>query len=159
MSLNRWPLKEIGARADNLKRAAVPYILFTLVGVVAIIIVARLLGKQPVAEWWSYSHFLYLFIPISFVQELAFRSYLMSKLQRLVSKPWVVIALNGFLFALMHIIYSDPLLLFPVGLAAGIGFAAMWYYYPNLWLITISHMVLNFTTTLHCFFSFANSGC
>lgn len=159
MVIKRWPFKTIGLRTDNLKQGIIPYIAFTLAGTIAIVLMAKLLGKQPVTEWWGYSHFLFWFAPISFVQELAFRSYLMPKLEHVVEKTWVVIGINGLLFALMHVIYPDPLLLFPLGLAAGVGFAAMYRAYPNLWLISLSHMVLNFVTTLHCFFSFANSGC
>lgn len=155
----RWSLQSLGLRTDNLRHSLVPYFLFTLVGVVVIVGLAKVLGKHPVNEWWTHVHLLGWFVPISFVQELGFRSWLMPKLETLFKNYWVVIAVNGLLFAFMHTIYPDPLLLLPLGLGAGLGFAVMYHYYPNLYLISLSHMVLNFVTTMHCFFSYAITGC
>ena len=40
---------------------------------------------------------------------------------------------------------------------AGIGFAGMFNYYPDQWLISASHAVLNYVSTLYCFLSIGDS--
>ena len=51
---------------------------------------------------------------------------------------------NAALFSLLHVIYGEPLLVLPVTFVGGLGFALLYREYPNLWLATASHAVLNF---------------
>ena len=150
----RWTLQGLGIRTDNLVQSIIPYVIFTLVGLIVIFLLAKFLGKNPVDEWWSQPHFLYLFIPISIFQEFAFRGFLMPKLESIFLSVAIVILVNSLLFAFLHIIYPNPLLFLPLGFLAGIGFAVMYYFYPNLILISISHSILNFFAVLYSFFSF-----
>lgn len=149
----RWSLKKLGIRTDNIRETLVPYTLFTIVGLGVIFVFAFFLDRNTAIEWWLYPHFQYGFLVTSVLQEVMFRGFLMPKLKNIFSSAWHVIGANGLLFALIHVVFPDPLLLFPLGLISGIAFAAMYYYYPNLILIALSHSILNFFAMLHCFFS------
>jgi membrane protease YdiL (CAAX protease family) len=153
----RWSLKKIGLRFDNIITALFPYILFTLVGVILLIFLAKLIGKNPLQEWWTYTHFQFLFIPVSIFQEFFFRGFLMPKLQSMISSSVFVIIINALLFTLLHIIFPNPLFMLPIAFLGGLAFATIYKFFPNLILISISHIILNFVAVLFCFFSFANS--
>lgn len=155
----RYSLKELGIRTDNVREAIVPYTLFTIVGIVFILGIAYILDRQPAPESHRYGYFAFLFIPVSLVQEFIYRSYLLTKLERIFYSPTIAITINAFLFAFLHIIYPQPLALFPIGLLSGFAFALLYHRYPNLLLISLSHMILNYVTTLHCFFTIAIQGC
>lgn len=73
-------LAGLGIRKDNLKESLAPYAIFTFVAAMGIIFIAYLTGKSILAHWWVYPHFLFLFIPISFFQEFAYRAFLFPKL-------------------------------------------------------------------------------
>ena len=149
-----WTPAKLGIRADNFVKSIIPYLIFTILGVLVIYFFAKFLGRSPVNEWWTKSHFVYIFIPISIFQEFAFRAFLMPKLESLFLSAITLILVNALLFAFLHIIYPHPSLNLPFGFIAGVGFATMYYFYPNLILISISHSVLNFFAVFYSFFSF-----
>jgi membrane protease YdiL (CAAX protease family) len=157
--LERLTLKELGIRFDNLKTGLVSYLFFTALGLLFIFALAQLLGREPSLDRFASSQFSLIFIPISIAQEFIYRSYLMVKLKQLTKRPIVVITINALLFAFLHIIYPDPLLLLPVGLISGFGFAWMYDRYPNTILISISHMILNYAITSFCIFTITIQNC
>jgi membrane protease YdiL (CAAX protease family) len=157
VSQEKWSLKKLGLRFDNLKKCATPYLLFTLFGTLGILLLATVLKRGVVSNWWMLQHFQYKFLIVSFVQELAFRGFLIPRLKSIFVSPKAVILINALLFAFIHIVFPQPLQLLPLGMIGGIGFATIYYYYPNLLLITASHAVLNFFVVLFCFFSFQQS--
>lgn len=150
----RWTLSQLGIRTDNLAQGIIPYLIFTCAGLCVLFVLAKLLGRRPIQTWWKKSHFLYLFLPISVVQEFAFRGFLIPKLESIITSVVLVIFVNALLFAFLHVIYPHPLINVPLGFLAGIGFTAMYVFYPNLLLVTVSHSVLNFAAVLYSFFSF-----
>ncbi len=133
----------------------IPYFIFTLVGVIALVTIAELVPKienREVYEWWEDVRFLLLFIPISVLQEIVFRGILMNMLRRAFTNVPFIILLNASLFALIHIIYLDTDIILPLTFIGGIGFALMYYRYKNLIMISISHTILNFTAMILGFF-------
>ncbi len=150
----RWTLSQLGIRIDNFGESIIPYVMFTCAGLLVIFGAAQFLHRHPVNAWWTQSHFLYLFLPISIFQEIAFRGFLIPKLESIIASVVFVIFVNALLFAFLHILYPHPLINVPFGFLAGIGFAAMYVFYPNLLLVTVSHSVLNFAAVLYSFFSF-----
>lgn len=149
----RWTPRQLGLRTDNLKDVLLPYGLFTVLGVLVLLGVARTIGRHTVSRWWTYPHFLFLFLPISFSQEFAYRAFLMPQLLNVTSSVPVVCCVNAALFAFLHVIYPDLGIILPLAFAGGLGFAVMYHRYPNLFAISASHMVLNFVAVLHSFFS------
>jgi len=155
---DKYSLKQLGFRLDNIKQGFIPYLLFTILGVIFITILALLTDRKPAENIWQYTHFKYLFIPISFLQELGYRGFLIPKLESILSnKIWVLI-INVLLFTFLHIFYFNLHLIIPLTFLGGIGFAALYMKYPNLYLVSISHMILNFSAVLFDFFGFREHG-
>jgi len=140
----KWNKIDFGIR-ENWKENFLPYLIFTLLGVAVLLLVEDLEIGKPMLSWWTNLKFLLLFIPLSVAQEILFRGVLMNMLRRVFSNKWFVIILNASIFSLMHIIYLNALFTLTLTFIAGIGFAWMYYKYPNLVLISISHTILNFT--------------
>lgn len=140
----KWNKTDFGIR-DNWKENFLPYLIFTLLGVGILFLVEELEIGMPMLNWWTNLKFLFLFIPLSILQEIVFRGVLMNMLRRVFFNKWFIIILNASIFSLMHIIYLNALFTLSLTFIAGIGFALIYYKYPNLVLISISHTILNFT--------------
>jgi len=147
-----WSLRELGIRKDNLVKLIPAYAIFTAIGVIVIILAAKVMGIGTIDNWAGSSHLLFWFIPISVAQEFIFRGYYLTKLKSVYKSPIMAISLNVVVFAVMHIIYPNPLFTLLVGAISGLGFAMIYYYKPNLILISISHTILNFVAVYYCFF-------
>ena len=153
----KWTLKDLGIRLDNIKKSASWYLIFTVFATVAIIVLARLFNHNTQNIIGSI-HFQYGFIVLSLLQEFLFRSFLIPKLKALTSSPTLVIILNGLLFGFIHVIFPNPLSLFILSSLLGAGFAAVYFYRPNLILATVAHSIINFVAVFYCFASFG-AGC
>lgn len=155
---DHWSLRELGIRTDNIRAALLPYVLFTLVGLACIALLAWSLGRTPQSDWFQNPYFVYLlFIPVSFFQQFGFSAFFMPQVKALTKHPFLAILLFALLFTYIHIIFPDSSLMLPFAFAAGLGFGTMYYFYPNLLLISLSHMVLNLTAVSYCFFTFATN--
>jgi membrane protease YdiL (CAAX protease family) len=148
---NKWTLHDFAIKKNFLKDFW-PYFFFTLAGVLFLIWVSLITTHPPLLNWWKNLRFLLLFIPVSVLQELAFRGVLMKMLRQAFKNPIFIIGLNACVFALIHIIYINATLVLPMTLIAGIGFAWVYYHHPNLILISISHTILNFVGMILGFF-------
>jgi membrane protease YdiL (CAAX protease family) len=147
----------LGLRIDNFRISIFPYAIFTIVALIAIFLFAFLLRRKPDVNWKKDIHFLYLFIPISALQEFLYRGFLFFKLESVSTNIFWVILANTVLFTLLHVIYRDIKVNIPFAFVAGLGFSLMYYYYPNLILISISHMILNYFAVFFGFFSDNNN--
>jgi membrane protease YdiL (CAAX protease family) len=154
VAYERWPMRKLGLRFDNLRSALIPYALFTVVGVLSVLVVARLTDRIPRSHWWEDPFFRYYLVPICVLQEVVFRGFLMPVLQNLCRSATAVIVWNSLLFASPHVIYPDPAVALPAIFVGGIGFASIYQVYPNLLLVTASHVALNFVAVVYCYFSF-----
>lgn len=151
----RLSWRDFGFRWDNARAALVPYAAFALLGATGIVAVALASGRVPRAEWWLAPHFRYmLLIPVSAAQEFFYRGMLMPMLAVVTQRRWVIILLNAALFAFLHIIFPDPLIVLPLSFLGGAVFAALWLRWPNIWLASAAHVVLNASFVLFCFGSF-----
>lgn len=147
----KWNIHDFGIQ-KNWKKYFLPYSLFTIVGVLFLLVVEEIDIATPMLSWWTNVRFLLLFIPLSILQELIFRGMLMNMLRKVFTSKWFIILLNASVFALMHIIYLHAYFTLPLTFIAGIGFAWIYYKYPNLVLISIAHSILNFTGMILGFF-------
>lgn len=148
---NKWNLNDFGIKRYFMKDFW-PYFTFTLLGAAFLFWISVITTHPPMVSWWKNIKFLFLFIPVSVLQEVAFRGVLMNMLRRAFNDPVLIIGLNAIVFALMHIIFINAILVLPITLLAGIGFAWIYYKYPNLILISISHTILNFVGMVLGFF-------
>lgn len=149
----RWSLHRLGFRLDNFFTALPAYLLFTLAGIIVLLGLARLLGRRPYEHWRLHPHFRFAFITLSFWQEFAFRAFLLPELILLTHNPGLAIIINALIFALPHAIYPHPAINTPLAFVGGLWLAALYFVYPNLLLISISHAALNFTAVLYGFMS------
>jgi len=147
----KWSYSDLGIDNDFMKDI-VPYTIFTIGGVLFLVWLAQVVPHSPMLGWWSNLRFLILFIPVSVLQEVAFRGILMNMLRRAFSTPFLVIIINSAVFAMMHVIYLNSVFVLPMTFIAGVGFAWMYYQYKNLPLISISHTILNFVAMILGFF-------
>lgn len=149
-----WTFADLEIKKNFLKDI-VPYTIFTLLGVGIIFLISEIIptieGKEYY-KWWENARFLLLFIPISVLQEIIFRGILMHMLKRAFSSIPFIIILNASVFALIHIIYLNSIIVLPLTFIGGIGFAWIYYKYPNLIMISIAHTILNFTAMILGFF-------
>jgi uncharacterized protein len=147
----KWTLKDLGIIKDYLKDI-IPYTIFTVASVGFLFWLSLISENNPMYSWWTNYKFLLLFIPISVLQEVALRGILMNMLFRAFKNPFFIILINSAIFALIHIIYLNAIFVIPFTFMAGIGFAWIYYRYPNLILISISHSILNFVAMILGFF-------
>jgi uncharacterized protein len=147
-----WSFEEMGIRHDNFKKALPFYFSFVVVGVLALFFIDHKVNmpdietKNYIIRTWIF------FIPVSFFQEFAFRSFLIPMLKKLYSNNYIVIFLNAILFTLLHIIFPNLGIGLPIAFVSGILFAWLYLKYPNLVLISLAHSVLNIIAVLLGFF-------
>ena len=149
-----WTYADMGLQKKFLKDFF-PYFIFTVVGVISLFLLSEAfpqIENRQVYEWWEDVRFLLLFIPISVLQEIVFRGILMRMLIKAFNNVPFIILLNASLFALIHIIYINTDIILPLTFIGGLGFALMYYKYPNLIMISISHTIMNFTAMILGFF-------
>jgi membrane protease YdiL (CAAX protease family) len=151
----RWSPRRLGFRLDTLGPYCPPYAAFTAATVAGSLLLARLLGRSPSGhplDLWD-PWLVAAIVALSLLQEVCFRGYLLTKLGIVFDRTAPKVLANAALFAWMHAIYPDPLLSVAVTFVAGLGFAAMFVRYPNMWLVAASHAVLNCVGTAYCFVS------
>lgn len=148
--IEKIPLKDLGFRIDNLQKSFTPYLLFTLIGSMCLITLGIFLEKQPLQNWWTYSHLQWAFLPISALQEFGYRAFFQTKLQKYLP-PFLAIFIITILYSGMHIIWKDPLIIL-MTFVAGMSWGYLWYKYPNFYLLVLSHSILNFLAIYLGFF-------
>lgn len=148
----KWTVSMLGFNIHRVKKYILPYTLFTALAVFLITTFGEQIGREEVAKWWDYNHFIYGFFLVSAFQEIAYRGYLIPALGKLIHKPLVVLLANAVLFTFLHSIFPNPILGLPLAFLGGIGFAYMYMKYPSLILIILSHSVINFFVVLYGFF-------
>ena len=151
---NNWSLTQIGFRFDNLSTGFMPYLVLASIGALILLIFSKILGRDIDKNILTKdSHFIYLmFIPISILQQFIFQGYLLNKLLLTQLDPFLSILIVASLFAFMHFIYPNAFLHVPLAFLGGILFAQTYYYYPNIYLASIMHLILNPIAVLHGFF-------
>ena len=147
-----WSHEEMGVRYDNFKKAFPYYFLFTILGVLTLLLIERKVNMPDLDTTSFFIKTFILFLPISFFQEFAFRSFLMPRLQSIFKNNFTVIFINSLLFTFIHVIYPSLGIILPLVFISGILFAWLYLKYPNLILVSISHSILNVTAILLGFF-------
>lgn len=153
----RWHEEDLGLHLHNFRKNFFPYAAFTIVGAWLLMWLADKLGYEASLGFWKSPHFIFLFLPISFFQEFAYRGFLMPLLRKIFSKTSTVIVVNALLFSFLHIIYPHPEVMLPVAFVGGLAFAWIYHHYKNLLLVSISHSVLNYIAVALGFFYMASS--
>ncbi|MFA7191984.1 MAG: lysostaphin resistance A-like protein [Candidatus Paceibacterota bacterium] len=146
-----WTYEDIGFKKDWLSDWK-SYLLFTFGAIFFLLWLETLVPHNPMMNWYENKKFLLLFAPISILQEIVFRGVLIKMLLKAFEDIKIVIFINALVFALIHVIYANAVFVLPLTFIAGIGFAWMYIYKPNIILISISHTILNFIAMVLGFF-------
>lgn len=152
----RYSPQELGISVHTFKKYLIPYLSLMTLSVLAVVAYAEKLEMEPQPNWWTQPHFLFLFLIVSFLQEFAYRSFLIPKLKQIFDDRLGIVIINALLFTLLHIIYPIPQLMLPLAFIGGLAFSVIYMKYPNLFLISLTHSVLNFVAVLHGFFVIHN---
>lgn len=147
--------KDFGIRTDNLKISILPYTFLVLIG--SLVIYKFFLTSPEFPSFLVAWKMLYVF-PLSFIflsvlQEVIFRGGYMYLLKKWFKNVFVVVSLNTAPFVLMHVFLSLPASINLFSVLAGLSFALVYYYYPNLILAAISHVLINSLVIPFCHFN------
>ena len=145
--------KDLGIRTDNLRVALLPWTLLTLIYGCSLLVLLNSYAGAPLLKLWHdlYSSIFILFI-LATAQELFFRGYLMHVLRSAYTSSAKVILIDVLLFAAMHAVFPHPEIVVSEALVAGLGFATVYYYYPNVILASVAHIILTWVIIPFCFF-------
>ncbi len=124
-------LRIYGFRTDNLKKSF-PIYLLLFVSFFPFLLVLKFYSRELVELYNRTYPFIYLSVLGSIAQELFFRGWLMQFLKKRMQNPIKIILINSALFALMHVVIPLQYIFIPVSFVMGIGFAAVYYYFPNI---------------------------
>jgi len=147
-----WTYDDMGVKYDNFKKALPFYLFFTVLGVLVLLLIDHKVNLPEIGSRAFYIKTLAFFIPSSFFQEFAFRSFLIPRLKMIFNNNYYIIFFNTILFVFMHIIYSNWGVILPLLSISGILFAWLYIKYPNLILVSVAHSILNITAVLLGFF-------
>ncbi len=149
----KWSFFDLGMRIDNIKEGLIPYVAFTAIGVLCLVISAKILKNKPDKDFYKQKHFIFGFILLSILQEFLFRSFLIVKLSSFINSTFLIILINAVLFTIMHLIYFNKKSVLFLLFCSGLIFAYLYLSFPNLILISISHSILNYFAVMFGFFS------
>jgi membrane protease YdiL (CAAX protease family) len=147
-----WTFEDLGLHVNNLKKSLPYYATFTFLGVMVLFIISQFVNLPEVNTKIFFIRTFAFFIPISFFQEFTFRVFLIPRLKLLYNNNLFIITINAVLFMLLHIIFPNWEIGLPLTFFSGIFFAWLYIKYPNLVLVSISHIILNITAVLLGFF-------
>lgn len=108
--------------------------------------------KQFIELWTNIYYPLWLVFPVSIVQEIFFRGWLMPVLRKHFKSALAVILLNAAIYASVHVIFPYSEFLLPGSFILGLAYAGLYYYRPNLLLIILCHVLFNVFVMPYCFF-------
>lgn len=149
----KWNIFDLGIRIDNINESIIYYTIFTLIGIIFLIILAKVLKNSPEKNFFKQKHFIFGFILLSILQEFLFRSFLILKLSIIFDSSFLIIIINSILFTFMHLIYFNKRSVLLLLFFSGVAFASLYLYFPNLILISVSHSILNYVAVMFGFFS------
>lgn len=146
-----WTHDDMGLN-NKFKEYFMPYLIFTVVSVALFFVLHSFLDFEPIKTKSVLIEKLLFFLPISFFQEFAFRSFLIHRLRLISNSNFFIVSINVILFTLIHVIYPSLNVILPITFIGGIFFAILYIKYPNLLLVSISHSAINITAVLLGFF-------
>ncbi len=147
----KWGLKDFGIRIPT-RRQTMLYIGATILGFFSLLYYATLIGTPLNAQVLTSKWFLLTFFPVSVLQEVAYRGFLIPMLKKVFDDRMTIILVNAALFTVLHIIFKDPNAILPLSFIAGLFFTTLYMRAPNLILVSVCHAILNFFAILFGFF-------
>jgi len=146
MCIERWGKSDWDLKPKDEIKMLLPYTIFTVVGILALIIVKEISHLKFDRSWIEKDHFRYLFIPLSFLQVVSYRTFLFKKLELFTKNEKQLVLLSTIFYTVMHIMFSNIFII--ICFVGGLAFGFMYLKYRSLKLMTGSHSSLNFTAAI-----------
>lgn len=146
MCIERWSKSDWDLKPKNEVKMSWSYLIFTMVGILVLILVKEIFHLKLDRSWIEKDHFRYLFIPLSFLQVVSYRTFLFKKLELFTNNKTQLIILSTIFYTVMHIMFSNIFIL--ICFFGGLAFGYMYLKYRSLKLMTASHSTLNFTAAI-----------
>lgn len=149
----RW--SELGFRTDNVQRSLIPYLVLSAVLILGFFLILKTFyafSISTVVLWHTLYPSFAIVVVLSAIQELFFRGYLIFVLKNLSKSIFIVVLIDAVLFAALHAFFSFPEILVPAAFLEGVLFATTYYYYPNLFLASATHIALVMSSPMFCYF-------
>lgn len=155
MHHEKWSAKKIGLTHDYRLKPILAYGIFAILGTIFLILLAKKLHfhAMDVDDFWISWRLIVFFIPVSILQEVVYRGFLMTRLHEVIKDRNAVVFINAILFTLLHTIYPKPEIMLSIAFGSGIIMAYLYEKYPNIVLISLAHAILNFVAVLFGFFT------
>ena len=150
-----WTKAQLGIYVPFSKKAVLAWGMFAVVGVASIVFFADKFGftALDLSDWQQSWQLLLFFIPISVLQEVAYRGFLTERLREFSFSVPHRVLLNAVLFTFLHIIYPYAALTLPIAFIGGLIFSWLYERHKDLVLACIVHSIVNFTAVLFGIFS------
>jgi membrane protease YdiL (CAAX protease family) len=145
-----WSFKDLGFRLDNFFTSILKYSIATVAGVMFLVLYSFIFETHKKVD--ENTLFFYSFWG-AIAQELLYRGYLMKLGKEIFGEGRLAILMNIFIFVGMHAFYPGFLQKLLILIPAGVLFTLLYKRYPNIILISISHIVLNATAVMLGVFS------
>ncbi|MCA9353802.1 CPBP family intramembrane metalloprotease [Candidatus Nomurabacteria bacterium] len=139
----KWKLEDMGIHLNKFGSGLFYYASFTAIGFLGLVYYSFLVNKGSVPSFSINPYLLLSFIPISFFQEFLYRGFMMKMLSSVFHERMTIVLINSALFTVLHIIYPLPLFMLPLAFISGLYFSVIYTYIPNLFLVSVSHAILN----------------
>lgn len=141
---NQWTPHSLGLRTDNIKSSTFPYIFFTIFWILILILFGIFLKGEINIPQIMNKHLAGLFLISAILQEFFFRSLWIRLQKELFSNTFLLILFNALLFASIHLVFETHTFLITLfTFFLGTGFAIIYLKYPNFYMITLSHAIIN----------------
>lgn len=148
----KWTRHDLGFRKDTLIFWK-PYLVWTILATLAIVAVHQVL-HMPAIVWdhITLAKLVIISFLLSCIQEFLYRGYLFRLFQDITHHMGLVVIINIIVFTYMHTMFPHWEIIIPLTAAGGILFALLYKKYPNVYLVSGMHCVLNFTALYLGFF-------
>ncbi|MFA9398481.1 MAG: lysostaphin resistance A-like protein [Clostridiaceae bacterium] len=103
IKIKNQKFESLGMKARKNLKSIILGIIFSLPFVLPSIIINITQGARVLNLADCFWLFLYFFVHIAFVEEIAFRGFIQTRIQGLIKNKWASILVVGIMFALMHI--------------------------------------------------------
>ena len=141
MYLEKWDWVN---KKKKLKEMVLPYVLFTILGIVFLIIMAKLFDFRIDKNWAQKIDMRYSLIPVlCLLQVIGYQEFLPKKLSIFIKNKNLLALANGIIFAIMHIMFKPEFVF--ISFVGGVSFTKVYQSNRSLTLMTGSHTILNIT--------------
>ena len=143
---DRWTLEDWGIRPIHALIPVRDHLVITALAALGLLVFAPILSTSTPPTHISIAVIFFSFF-VSFLQELIFRVFLISGLERMQYSKWAIVLISSSTFAFIHTFFEANRWFFiATCFIYGLAMALLYLRHRNLILLTLSHFVVNYMT-------------